>query len=174
MVRKLFCSTSSILSTVYFDISLFFVQLGLENFGKIVRDSPPFIIFARVQGATVHFIYSRKTDSGVFREMRFTSWGVLIFLTNMSDIARDKFSGTFSTRLGDLWDTSINDHYSHPLIFSYLLVSVSAPTHCLHWVLLSFPLPCFRYHIDHWPIIHAPCTMHSEVILLLLYQVISN
>ena len=35
-------------STVFIDISLIFVQLGQKNFGKTVRDPPPFITFARV------------------------------------------------------------------------------------------------------------------------------
>ena len=47
VVIKIICSTSSMFSTVFIDISLIFVQLDLENFGKMVRD-PPSITFARV------------------------------------------------------------------------------------------------------------------------------
>ena len=37
-------------STLYIDISLNFVQLDLENFGKILRDPSSFITFAKVDG----------------------------------------------------------------------------------------------------------------------------
>ena len=47
VVCKIICSTSSMFFTVFIDISLIFVQLGLENFGKTVRD-PILITFARV------------------------------------------------------------------------------------------------------------------------------
>ena len=36
VISKFFCSSSSMFSTVFIDISLIFVQLGLENFGKIM------------------------------------------------------------------------------------------------------------------------------------------
>ena len=45
---KIILSISSFFSTVFIDISLIFVQLGLENFRKTVRDPPPFITFAGV------------------------------------------------------------------------------------------------------------------------------
>ena len=48
-------------STVFIDISLIFVQLGLENFWKTVRD-PPFITFARVPGQ-ICFLYFNNVFS---------------------------------------------------------------------------------------------------------------
>ena len=38
VISKNICSISSMFSTVFIDISLSFVPLGLENFGKTVRD----------------------------------------------------------------------------------------------------------------------------------------
>ena len=46
VVIKIICSTSSMFSTVFIDISLIFVQLCLEDFGKTVRD-PPLLLPSR-------------------------------------------------------------------------------------------------------------------------------
>ena len=42
MVSKVFCSTSSMFTSVFIDILFTFVQIGLENFGKIIKRPPPF------------------------------------------------------------------------------------------------------------------------------------
>ena len=52
---KLICSTSSMFSTVFINISISLFQLGLENLRKILKD-PPFITFARVNVNTTPLV----------------------------------------------------------------------------------------------------------------------
>ena len=72
MVSKIVCSTSSMFSTIFIDISLIFVQLGVENFGQTVRD---------------HFYYLRKSSLKKVGGGKVSSLSFSFILTYVTDLS---------------------------------------------------------------------------------------